>query len=130
MLLRDASQAKAVPRRRSILHLDLQPFFVSVERALDPALRDRPVVIGGRPDGSGVVAAASREAKAAGVREGQPLAVARRTCPQAVFRPGDLEAYARVSQEVTSLLLAASRRVTTAVCSAAASASSAARPRR
>lgn len=107
----NVSPTRSAPRRRSILHLDLQPFFVSVERALDPALRDRPVVIGGLPDGSGVVAAASREARAAGVTEGQPLAVARRACPQAVFLPGDLEAYARVSQDVTALLLAASRRV-------------------
>jgi DNA polymerase-4 len=107
----NASQTRSVHRRRSILHLDLQPFFVSVERALDPALRERPVVIGGQPDGSGVVAAASPEARAAGVKEGQPLAVARRACPQAVFLPGDLETYARVSQEVTAMLLAASRRV-------------------
>jgi DNA polymerase-4 len=103
--------AKGASRRRSILHVDLQPFFVSVERALDPSLRDRPVVIGGRPDGSGVVAAASREAREAGVKEGQPLALARRACPGAVFLPGDLEAYARASQEVTAVLLAASRRV-------------------
>lgn len=103
--------ARTGPRRRSILHLDLQPFFVSVERALDPALRGRPVVIGGQPDGSGVVAAASHEARAAGVREGQPLALARRACPGAVFLPGDLEAYARASQEVTGVLLSASRRV-------------------
>jgi DNA polymerase-4 len=106
-----ASQTRGTGRRRSILHLDLQPFFVSVERGLDPGLRQRPVVIGGRPDGSGVVAAASHEARAAGVREGQPLAAARRACPEAVFLPGDLEAYARVSQDVTSLLLAFSRRI-------------------
>lgn len=106
-----ASQTRSAGRRRSILHLDLQPFFVSVERALAPALRGRPVVIGGRPDGSGVVAAASNEARAAGVKEGQPLAAARRACPEAVFLPGDLEAYARASQDVTTLLLASSRRI-------------------
>jgi DNA polymerase IV len=106
-----ASHAKSAGRRRSILHLDLQPFFVSVERALDPSLRGRPVVIGGRPDGSGVVAAASHEARAAGVKEGQPLAAARRACPEAAFLPGDLEAYARASQDVTTLLLSSSRRI-------------------
>jgi DNA polymerase-4 len=57
------------------------------------------------------VAAASHEARAAGVKEGQPLAVARQSCPQAAFLPGDLEAYARASQDVTTLLLASSRRV-------------------
>jgi DNA polymerase IV len=97
----------SVARTRSILHVDLDPFFVSVERSLDPALRDKPVVIGGR----GVVAAASAEAREAGVRPGQTLAQAMRLCPAAVARPGDLEAYARVSNEITSILLSTSRRV-------------------
>ena len=96
---------------RRILHVDLDPFFVSVERSLDPSLRDRPVVVGGGPGPSGLVAAASTEARASGVRAGLSLAEARRLCPEAVVRPGDLEAYARVSDEVTALLLSASRRV-------------------
>jgi DNA polymerase-4 len=101
---------KAREPRRSILHVDLDPFFVSVERSLDASLRGRPVVVGG--DGStGFVAAASAEARAAGVQVGQALAAARRSCPGAVFRPGDLEAYARVSDEVTRILLSVSRRV-------------------
>jgi DNA polymerase-4 len=102
---------KSGTRSRSILHVDLDPFLVSVERSLDPSLRDRPVVVGAGPDGSGAVAAASTEARAAGVKVGQPIAVARRLCPGGVFRPGDLEAYARYSEDVTSILLAASRRV-------------------
>ena len=102
---------KAALRDRRILHVDLDPFFVSVERSLDPGLRDRAVVVGGLEDGTGVVAAASAEARQAGVRAGQPVQVARRTCPEAVFRPGDLEMYARFSQDVTAILLAASRRV-------------------
>jgi DNA polymerase-4 len=96
--------------RRSILHVDLDAFFVGVERSSDPTLRGQPVVVGG--DGrSGVVAAASSEARAAGVRVGMSLAAARRACPQAVLKPGDLDAYARVSEQVTGILLAASRRV-------------------
>lgn len=102
---------KGIARTRSILHVDLDPFLVSVERSLDPSLRDRPVVVGAGPDGSGVVAAASAEARAAGVRVGQAIAAARRACPDAVFRPGDLDAYARFSEDVTSILLTASRRV-------------------
>lgn len=95
---------------RSILHLDLHPFFVSVERSLDPSLKGQAVIVGG--EGSlGTVAAASREAQDRGVRAGQSLIQARRLCPEAVFRPGDLENYARVSEEVTSVLLSASRRV-------------------
>ncbi len=101
---------KGTDLRRSILHVDLLAFFVSVERSLDPALRGRPVVVGG--DGSsGVVAAASAEARQAGVAAGQSLATARRACPEAIFRPGDLEAYARVSDEITRILLGATRRV-------------------
>ena len=98
-------------RRRTILHLDLDPFFVSVERSLDPALRGRPVVIGGDGLGLGFVAAVSEEARPAGIRVGLPLSQARRLCPEAVFRRGDLDAYGRHSEEVTAVLLAASRRV-------------------
>jgi DNA polymerase-4 len=98
-------------RRRSILHVDLDPFFVSVERSLEPSLRGRPLVIGGDGGGLGFVAAASDEARQAGVKVGQPLAQARLACPEAVFRRGDLDAYGRHSEEVTAVLLAASRRV-------------------
>jgi DNA polymerase-4 len=98
-------------RRRSILHVDLDPFFVSVERSADPSLRDRPVVVGGDGHGLGFVAAVSAEAREAGVRVGMPLAQARVVAPDAAFRRGDLEAYGRVSDEVTAVLLAASRRV-------------------
>jgi DNA polymerase-4 len=98
-------------RRRVVLHVDLDPFFVSVERSLDPALRGRPVVIGGDGGSVGFVAAASEEARAAGVRVGLPLAQAQRLVPQAAFRRGDLDTYGRVSEEVTAVLLAASRRV-------------------
>jgi DNA polymerase-4 len=97
------------PARR-ILHIDLDPFFVAVERSLDPTLKNRPVVVGG--DGlQGIVAAASAEARAAGVRHGQTIRAARRICPEAVFRPGDLETYSRISQDVTQILLTASRRL-------------------
>jgi DNA polymerase-4 len=100
---------KTDARRRSILHIDLDPFFVSVERSVEPSLGRRPLVIGGET--SGIVAAASAEARAAGVVPGQPLLLARRLCPEAAFRTGDLEAYARISDEVTTVLLSVSRRV-------------------
>jgi DNA polymerase-4 len=98
-------------RRRHILHVDLDPFFVSVERSRDPALKGRALVVGGDETGGGFVAAASDEARRAGVRPGQPLAQAKLLCPDAVFLRGDLDAYGRVSEEVTAVLLAASRRV-------------------
>jgi len=84
---------------------------VSVERSLDPDLRGKAVIVGGDAASEGVVAAASDEARAAGIRPGQSLIAARRLCPDGVFRPGDLETYARVSDEVTAILLAVSRRV-------------------
>ena len=98
-------------RRRFVLHVDLDPFFVSVERSLDPSLRGRPVVIGGDGYSLGFVAAASEEARLAGVRVGLPLVQARHLVPHGVFRRGDLDTYGRVSEEVTAVLLAASRRV-------------------
>jgi len=103
---------KTAPKPRSILHVDLDPFVVSVERSLDPSLRGRPLIIGsGIGEDNGMVVAASSEARAAGVRPGQTLATARRHCPDAALRSGDLETYARVSEEVTQILLQASRRV-------------------
>jgi DNA polymerase IV len=100
-----------VKEGRRILHVDLDPFIVSVERSLDSTLRGRPLVVGGGGDGQGFVAAASDEARTAGVRLGQPLSKARALCPGAVFRPGDLDTYGRVGEEVGAVLLAASRRV-------------------
>ena len=97
-------------RRRHILHVDLDPFFVNVERSLDASLRGRAVIVGGG-DASGLVAVASAEARQAGVVPGQAMAVARRLCPAAVVREGDFETYGRFSEEVSAILLAASRRV-------------------
>ena len=94
-----------------MLHVDLDPFFVSVERSLDPSLRGRALVIGGDGSGMGFVAAVSEEARRAGVHAGMTLLQARHVAPDAVFRRGDLDTYGRVGEEVTAVLLAASRRV-------------------
>jgi len=102
---------KGAARRRQILHVDLDGFFVSVERSLDASLKGLPLIVGGDTASAGCVAAASAEARSVGVRAGQALAKARALCPNGVFRPGDLEAYAAVSEQVTAILLAATRRV-------------------
>jgi DNA polymerase-4 len=94
-----------------VLHVDLDPFFVSVERSLDPSLRGRPLVIGGDGSSMGFVAAASDEARRSGVRVGMALLQARHLAPEATFKRGDLDTYGRVGEEVTAVLLAASRRV-------------------
>ncbi len=95
---------------RSILHLDLHPFLVSVERSRDPALCGRPLIVASGADGV-LVVAASDDARAAGVKPGQLVERALLCCPHAVVRPGDLETYAQVGDEVTQVLLQASRRV-------------------
>jgi DNA polymerase-4 len=99
-----------VKTRRSILHVDLHPFLVSVERSRDPALRERPLIVASGA-GDSIVVAASDDARAAGVKPGLRVDRALACCPGAVVKPGDLETYARVGDEVTQVLLQASRRV-------------------
>lgn len=84
---------------RAILHLDMDAFFTSVEQLDRPALRGRPVMVGGR-SGRGVVAAASYEARQFGVRSAMPAARARKLCPQGVFLPARFDRYRAVSGQV------------------------------
>ena len=78
-------------------------FYAAVHMRDDPELRGRPVVIGGSPEGRGVVAAASYEARAFGIRSAIPAARARRMCPTAVFLRPDFSRYRRESQEIFSI---------------------------
>jgi DNA polymerase IV len=91
---------------RRIVHLDMDAFYASVEQRDDPALRGRPVAVGGRPDQRGVVAAASYEARAFGVRSVLPMARAVRLCPDLVIVHPDFERYRQVSRQVMDLLRA------------------------
>src|SRR5688500_14926223 len=85
---------------RRIVHLDMDAFYASVAQRDDPQLRGKPVAVGGRPDARGVVAAASYEARAFGVRSAMPMARAVRLCPDLVIVHPDLERYRRVSNQV------------------------------
>lgn len=88
---------------RSILHLDLDSFFVSVERLRNSALQGKPLIIGGRSD-RGVVASCSYEARQFGVHSAMPVRVARQLCPQALIISGDMEAYSTHSKLVTEII--------------------------
>lgn len=88
---------------RRIVHLDLDSFFVSVERLLDSSLNGKPVIIGGTSD-RGVVASCSYEARAFGVHSAMPAKLAKQLCPQAVFVRGDMECYSKYSHLVTDII--------------------------
>jgi len=89
---------------RRIVHLDMDAFYASVEQRDDPALRGKPVAVGGRPEARGVVAAASYEARAFGVRSAMPMARAMRLCPALVIVHPDFERYRAVSNQVMDIL--------------------------
>src|SRR5438046_2400898 len=76
---------------RSIIHLDADAFFASVEQASDPRLRGKPVAVGGEK--RGIIASASYEARKFGVYTPMPTVLARRLCPKLIILPGDFEKY-------------------------------------
>lgn len=88
----------------SIVHIDMDTFFVSVERLLDPKLKNRPVIVGGNPFGRGVVAGCSYEARAYGVHSAMPIRRAYQLCPQAVYLRGNYLYYSEYSRLITQIL--------------------------
>ena len=89
---------------RVVAHMDLDSFFVSVERLRDSRLNHKPVIVGGNSD-RGVVAAFSYETRVFGVRSAMPMKVARQLCPDAIVLRGDFEAYSQYSSLVTDIMV-------------------------
>ena len=89
---------------RRIFHIDLDAFFVAVERALDPSLEGVPVAVGGEAGSRGVVACASYEARTYGLHAGMPLKTAQRLCPHAIYLSGKYAHYLEVSQRFHAIL--------------------------
>ncbi|HYV95670.1 MAG TPA: DNA polymerase IV [Chitinophagales bacterium] len=88
---------------RTIVHMDLDCFFVAVSRLMNPALNGKPVLIGGSSD-RGVVAACSYEARKYGIHSAMPMKLAKRLCPEALIVHGDYEMYTKKSDEVTEII--------------------------
>jgi DNA polymerase-4 len=90
---------------RTIMHIDADAFFASVEQGFNPILRDRPVIVGGKENQRGVVHTASYEARTLGVRTGMALVQAKQICPHAIFLKGNYAHYQAVSQILQEVYL-------------------------
>ncbi len=88
---------------RTVVHFDLDTFFVSVERLLDSSLKGKPIIIGGMSD-RGVVSSCSYEARRYGVHSAMPMKMAKNLCKEAVFIRGDMDNYSRYSRIVTDII--------------------------
>ncbi|HTR80854.1 MAG TPA: DNA polymerase IV [Bacteroidota bacterium] len=92
-------------RKKYIAHLDLDCFFVSVERIKNPSLNGKPVAVGGSPEGRGVIASASYEARAFGVRSAMPARQALQKCPQLIMVGGHHREYGIYSDRLYTRML-------------------------
>src|SRR5579863_1361156 len=101
---RNAPGALDIESAPSILHIDMDAFFVSVELLARPELKGLPVIVGGQRDQRGVVTSASYEARRSGVHSAMPLRTAAKLCPRAVFLDGHHELYGQWSDRVAAIL--------------------------
>lgn len=95
---------RSLQSQRRIFHVDLDAFFVTVERSFNSSLENIPVVVGGAVGSRGVVACASYEARAYGLHAGMPLKTAQRLCPHAIYLPGRYSRYLEISRQFHAIL--------------------------
>lgn len=91
-------------RQTIIAHLDLDEFYVAVERIKDPSLKNKPVVVGGSPTGRGVVSSASYEARKYGIRSAMPMYQAMKLCPHLIRVGGKFREYSKYSRSVFNIV--------------------------
>ncbi|MBL7157642.1 MAG: DNA polymerase IV [Candidatus Omnitrophica bacterium] len=92
-----------LPKRKFIVHVDMDAFFAAIEQRDNPSLRGKPVIVGADPKkgrGRGVVSTCSYEARKFGVHSGLPISIAYKKCPHAIFLPVNMEKYARISRQI------------------------------
>ena len=96
---------------RKIIHIDMDAFFASIEQRDTPSFRNKPLIVGGKPDSRGVVAACSYEARKFGIHSAMPCSRAARLCPEAIFTPPRMERYLEVSRQLMEIFLRYTRLV-------------------
>jgi DNA polymerase-4 len=105
----DSKPSRPIPSSRSfpdrmVFHVDMDAFYASVEQLENPALRGKPVIVGGVDSGRGVVSAASYEARVFGIHSAMPVAQARKRCPHGIFIPGRHAVYGDYSRRLMDCL--------------------------
>ena len=90
-------------QNKTILHMDLDTFYVSVERLMDSRLNGKPILLGGTSN-RGVVASCSYEARTFGVHSGMPMRMARQLCPEGIVIRGEAGIYTKYSKMVSSIV--------------------------
>src|ERR1700712_1091172 len=93
----------SLPIQRKIIHIDMDAFYASVEQRDNPAYRGKPIAVGGSPEGRGVVATCSYEARKFGVRSAMPSKKALQLCPQIIFVSPRFDVYKTVSGQVREI---------------------------